>query len=103
MDEAVETRADWRAEKIHDLAVRVEAGKMDPQSARVAIDAHKMLAAKESPRRYGDKASVELAGKDGKDLIPESAKRDDLELARWLAFMWDKAARESAAAKDIVV
>jgi hypothetical protein len=46
---------------------------------------------------YTETRKNEITGMDGKDLIPEAADRDDLELARWMAFLWDKAVRASAA------
>jgi hypothetical protein len=87
MDEAVEGRADWRASKISDLAAKVEANEIDPQSARVAIDAHRFMIAKEAPRRYGDK--VELTGKDGNAI--EVKDTTQIELAREIGFMLARA------------
>jgi len=94
MDEATGQRADWRAGKIHDLAAQVEAGTLDPQAARVAIDAHRFLAAREAPGRYGDRAAIEHTGKDGKDLLPEPKPMGNLELARGLAYICRMGARE---------
>jgi hypothetical protein len=93
MDEAIEARADWRIGKISELAGKAENGLVDPQSARVAIDAHKFIAARENPRRYGDKSAVQLSGKDGKDLISEK-ERDDLELARYFALVLTRAKKQ---------
>ena len=55
---ARETRADARAEAIDDLAQRVIAGEIDPNAARVAMDAQKWLTARENPKRYGEKLDV---------------------------------------------
>lgn len=55
-------RADARADKIDGIVSDVLAGKVDAQAARVAIDAHKWLASKEQPKRYGDKIDVDVAG-----------------------------------------
>ncbi len=55
---AREKRADARAEAIDDLAQRVIAGEIDPNAARVAMDAQKWLTARENPKRYGDKLDV---------------------------------------------
>ena len=55
-------RADARADKIDGIVSDVLAGKIDSQAARVAIDAHKWLAGKEQPKRYGDKIDVEHSG-----------------------------------------
>ncbi len=41
---------------------------------------------------YGEKIQAELTGKDGKDLVPE--KRDDLELARFVAGVLTNAAKQ---------
>ncbi len=91
MEEAVDARADWRAGKIHDLATQVEEGKLDPQSARIAIEAHRFLAAKEAPRRYGDKSALEITGKDGKDFVPEGKTLSEIEAAQRIAFLLGRA------------
>ena len=44
---------------------------------------------------YGERAAVEMTGKDGKDLVPEQPA-DKLELARWLLFVVAEAKREAA-------
>jgi len=56
---AREDMADHDADKIADVAEAVAAGKMDPQAARVAIDAYKWSAGKRRPKRYGDKLEIE--------------------------------------------
>lgn len=56
---AREDMADHDADKIADVAEKVAAGKMDPQAARVAIDAYKWSAGKRRPKRYGDKLEIE--------------------------------------------
>ncbi len=55
--------ADALADKIRELAERVETGKLDPNAGRVAIDALKWIASKLKPRAYGDR--LELAGQVG--------------------------------------
>jgi hypothetical protein len=62
---ACDERADHRAEMIDDIAERCLSGEVDPQAARVAIDAHKWTASKLKPKKYGDKVSTELSGPDG--------------------------------------
>ena len=42
---------------------------------------------------YTETRKQEVTGKDGKDLIPPE-KMDQLELARYLAFLWGSAAQE---------
>jgi hypothetical protein len=57
---AMEIRADVHAERIEELAERTEAGDIDPQAARVAIDARKWTAAKLRPKRYGDRIQQDV-------------------------------------------
>lgn len=57
---ARENRAEIRNERIDDYKRSVLNGDIPPDVARVVIDAEKWQAAKENPRRYGDK--VTLAG-----------------------------------------
>lgn len=75
---AREFRADARFESIDDILDELRAKKVDPQAARVMIDAIKWQASKERPRSYGD--AVTLKG--DKD-APLSTPRDltDEELA----------------------
>lgn len=46
-------------ERIIDLAKQVENGEIDPQAAKVAIDARKWAACKLMPRKYGDKIEID--------------------------------------------
>lgn len=55
---ACEDMADNDADKIADIAERVVRGTVDPQAARVAIDAYKWSAGKRRPKKYGDKIDV---------------------------------------------
>ncbi len=55
---AREDQADHDADKIGDIAEQVVQGKVDPQAARVAIDAYKWAAGKRKPRVYGEKLAV---------------------------------------------
>lgn len=59
---AREDMADADADKIADVALRVEQGLIDPQAARVAIEAYKWSAGKRRPKRYGDKLEIENTG-----------------------------------------
>ena len=59
---ACEDMADNDADKIADVAQRVIEGKVDPQAARVAIDAYKWSAGKRRPKKYGDKLEIENTG-----------------------------------------
>lgn len=53
-----EDQADHDADKIGDIAERVLGGHVDPQAARVAIDAYKWAAGKRKPKVYGDRLAV---------------------------------------------
>lgn len=55
---AREDQADHDADKIGDIAEQVVKGKIDPQAARVAIDAYKWAAGKRKPKVYGEKIAV---------------------------------------------
>lgn len=55
---AREDQADHDADKIGDIAEKVATGKIDPQAARVAIDAYKWAAGKRKPRVYGERIAV---------------------------------------------
>lgn len=55
---AREDSADADADKINDIAGKVERGEMDPNAARVAIDAYKWSSGKRKPKKYGDKQEV---------------------------------------------
>jgi hypothetical protein len=56
---AREARADFRAERIDGYVQKVIDKSLPPDAARVAIDAEKWLAAKEQPKRYGDRIQVD--------------------------------------------
>lgn len=61
---AREASADADDDDIRDMAGRVERGTLDPQAARVAIDAKKWSAGKRKPKVYGDKVALVGGGKD---------------------------------------
>ena len=60
--QAREDMADNDADKIADVAAAVLEGSVDPNAARVAIDAFKWSAGKRRPKRYGEKLEVENTG-----------------------------------------
>ena len=60
--QAREDMADADADKIADVAQAVLDGNLDPNAARVAIDAYKWSAGKRRPKRYGEKIEVENTG-----------------------------------------
>lgn len=55
---AREHQADHDADKIGDIAEEVRKGRIEPNAARVAIDAYKWAAGKRKPKVYGDRVSV---------------------------------------------
>jgi hypothetical protein len=55
---ARELRADARADRIDEITAMIINGELDPQAAKVVIDAEKWLAGKEQPKKYGDKVSI---------------------------------------------
>jgi len=62
---AREASADSDDDDIRDIARRVEKGDLDPQAARVAIDAKKWSAGKRKPKVYGDATTLKHTGADG--------------------------------------
>jgi len=58
---AKEDRADSYADEIVDIADT----ELDPQKARVMIDARKWIASKLHPRNYGEKMALEHSGRNG--------------------------------------
>lgn len=61
--------------------------------SRLRVDARKWFAGKVRPKKYGDKGTIELTGKDGGP-IETLEKRDDTDVARRLAFLLAKGARQ---------
>jgi len=57
---AVAVRADRKADRVDELAEKCAAGEVDPQAARVAIDAHKWTASKLAPKKYGDRIQSDI-------------------------------------------
>jgi hypothetical protein len=83
-------QADLMDDKILELAENCT-----PESApadRVKLAAYQWRASKLAPKKYGDKASVELSGKDGGPI--EVAELSPLELARRIGFVFAKAERD---------
>lgn len=56
---ARENGIDSQAEEMHDLEMRVLSGDIDPNAFRAAMDARKWRMARQHPRKYGDKQSIE--------------------------------------------
>ena len=59
---AREDAADTLADRICELAERVEKGELDAHPGRTAIDALKWVASKLKPRIYGERAHLEVSG-----------------------------------------
>ena len=62
---AREEQGDADADSIADVGRRVLLGELDPQAARVAIDALKWTAGRRKPKVYGDKIVQEQTGPNG--------------------------------------
>ena len=62
---AREEMADADADNVGDLGHRVLRGEIDPQAARVAMDAFKWSAGKRNAKKYGDKLQQEHSGEVG--------------------------------------
>ncbi len=59
---AIKERGQYRAEKIEEISDKVLSGEYDPQSARVAIDGLKWVAAKLDNTKYGERLDLGNAG-----------------------------------------
>ena len=59
--EAKKAQAEYHASKVADLADKVEGGKIDSSSARVASENRRWLASKLDPSTYSDKAQIDVA------------------------------------------
>ena len=98
---ALTLRAQGRIAKIEDVIEKVLVGKVDPQSAKVALDSLRWLAQKEDPKRYSDISRSEVSGPGGKDLIPSQEKPSDLDLARYIAWIMNRAERQIVDAGEL--
>ena len=58
-EDAKMSRAHFHAAKIEEIIEEVELGKIDPQVARVSIDARKWLAAKMYPKFFSDRVQLQ--------------------------------------------
>lgn len=58
---AQRSRAQAQFERIGEIAEQVLDGKLDPQAARVAIDAWKWTTGRQDPKKYGEKIQLEDA------------------------------------------
>lgn len=69
---AREAQADADADAITDIGARALSGEIEPQAARVAIEAYKWSASRRAPKKYGDKQTTELTGPNGGAIQTES-------------------------------
>lgn len=67
---AREASGDADADKVGDIADKAARGEIDPNAARVAIDAYKWAAGKRKPKVYGDK--LDLSGRIGLTVVLDS-------------------------------
>jgi hypothetical protein len=84
---ALASLAHDQVEKV-ELAIQdMRDGRIDAQQARVEIDARKWFASKFLPGRYGDRAAVELTGKDGGpvQLLADTPEAREARIAELLA------------------
>ena len=58
-EDAKISRAHFHAAKIEDIIENVELGKIDPQVARISIDARKWLASKMYPKFFSDRFQLQ--------------------------------------------
>lgn len=59
---ARESQGDVYADRVIDIAMKVERGEIEPNAGRVAMDAHKWAAGKRKPKVYGEKIDLTHGG-----------------------------------------
>lgn len=74
---AMESRADSVFEEIFEIADTAEEEPSAVAKARLRIDTRKWALARMNPRKYGDKVTNELVGKDGGAIQSESTVKVD--------------------------
>lgn len=96
---AKEVQAELYAEQMIEISDNEEGhwvGKKyiprDVQRDKLRVDTRKYIAGVSRPKKYGQKISAELTGKDGVPLIPDV---DTTELARRMAFIFAQAEKEN--------
>jgi len=57
---AREIRGEFYGERVSEIGIKGEGGEIDPQVARVAIDAYKWTAARMAPKSWGDKQQIDM-------------------------------------------
>jgi hypothetical protein len=58
--EAKKQQARYQAERVAEIADKVELGQLDPASARVAADNRRWVASKLDPSTYGDRVAMDV-------------------------------------------
>jgi hypothetical protein len=86
---ALERLAEDQIEKVEVAIQDMRDGRIDPQMARVEIDARKWFASKFLPKRYGEKVTQEISGPNGGPIEQRYAGYSDADLD---AVIRDKAA-----------
>lgn len=62
---ARDMQADATVDDMRDIELRVADGTMDPKAGRTVLSSMQWRAVKLAPKKYGDKSSLELTGKNG--------------------------------------
>lgn len=99
---SIEIRAETRVDTLNEINRRLSEGTIDPGSAKIWSENLRWAAARENPKRFGDRLMQELAGPGGKDLVPEKPM-DPLETARFVAYLLREGEKAAAAQKLITV
>ncbi len=87
-DAAIDLRADGIADDTEEIARLMLAKKIDPAVGREVVATLKWAAGVRAPRRYGQKVSAELSGKDGGPIETRDVSPDRLlNLARSMALV----------------
>jgi hypothetical protein len=82
-----------RAELVADEVIMIADTEADANKARVRIDARKWWAAKVAPKKYGERISTEVTGKDGGPIETANVELTETERARRVAFILTHAAK----------
>jgi hypothetical protein len=95
---ARQARAEERQAKFVSVVEKVERRELDPQAGKVVLDSIRYLMAADDSR-MGERYRAEITGDGGRPLIPEMPKNqsplDDLEVARYLAYVLEKESRKA--------
>jgi hypothetical protein len=99
MEISDDARNDWMERQAKgDEAPSVQVNGEHIQRSKLRVDSRKWMLSKLKPEKYGERIKTEVTGKNGKDLIPDRPV-ENLEIARYLAFIWGSAALDIAEGK----